>query len=158
MTNSYTFSDNNNNNNWWHIWHVLTYGPQIRRHTWHRIKWFEKNYLSCWCFLEHISHEYCSRILMSVPNSASPIWDYLQTGGPYWLGEAPPSMITSPREVLIWMNIWEYYLISNSPSANNLSAAIKCRNFPVTKYGSGWGMFAWFEDFADRRKQQCRHF
>ena len=41
--------------------------------------------LTCW----RSTHQYCSRLLMSAPDSASSIWDFFQTGGPYWLGEGP---------------------------------------------------------------------
>ena len=39
---------------------------------------------------------------MSAPDSASSIWDFFQTGGPYWFGEAPPSYDLQSWSILGW--------------------------------------------------------
>ena len=66
---------------------------------------------------------------MSAPDLASPIRDFFQTGGPYWLGGAHLAVIYSPGEVAIRMNIWEFFTpwttLSNCLSANDLSAVLK---------------------------------
>ena len=50
---------------------------------------------------------------MSAPDLASPIRDFFQTGGPYWLGGAHLAVIYSPGEVAIRMNIWEFFTPMN---------------------------------------------
>ena len=81
-------------------------------------------FFQSWLFDAH------SHILMSVPDSKSSIWDFFQNGGPYGLGEGRHlAMIPSSGEVLVWMNIWEFFpqwtTLSNCPCANNLSVVLK---------------------------------
>ena len=52
---------------------------------------------------------------MSEPDSAYSIWDFCQTGGPYWLEEGPQqAMISSLEEVLDWTHIWEFFTPKNN--------------------------------------------
>ena len=87
---------------------------------------------------------------MSAPDSASPIWDFLQT---ILIGRRPHlAMILSPGEVSIRMKLFlpHWTTLSNCPSTNDLSAALKPHiesidkfelGFPVPKCESGWYRF-----------------
>ena len=92
--------------------------------------------------------------IVHAPDSAAPIWDFLEIGEPYWLGEGP-TQIWSPVPRMSWFEgtydniLPPWNTSSNCPIANNLPAAPKPPQielgFPDPKYENGRGRFENYE-------------